>query len=148
METLLKIKRLHPNAIIPQYQTDGASGLDLHACLPEGHGTWTLLAGGRLLIPTGLAIEVSEGYEAQIRPRSGLAHKSGVMAAFGTIDCDYRGEISANLFNCSFTGYHVKHGERIAQLVIAPVVRATIQQVDELSTTERGSGGFGHSGQF
>ncbi len=144
----LKIKKLHPEAKIPAYQSELASGLDLHACLPEGHGTWSLLAGGRLLIPTGLAIEVPEGYEAQIRPRSGLGHKQGVFACFGTIDADYRGEISVNLFNCSFTGYHVKHGERVAQLVIAPVVRAAIEEVTELSSTVRGEQGFGHTGKM
>lgn len=145
--TVLKVKRLHENAMIPAYHSAGASGLDLHACLPEGHGKWSLIAGGRLLIPLGLAIEVPEGYEAQIRPRSGLANKNGVAACFGTIDCDYRGEISVNLFNNSFHGYHINHGERIAQLVICPVVRADIQEVTELSSTDRGVNGFGSTGK-
>lgn len=146
--TQLKVKKVHPNAVIPVYQTAGASGLDLHACLPEGHGTWVVLAGGRLLIPTGLAIEVPEGHEAQIRPRSGLAHKHGVYTCFGTIDSDYRGEISINLFNNSFSTYHVKHGERVAQMVICPVVQVTIEEVAELSVTVRGDKGFGSSGKL
>lgn len=143
----LKIKKLSEYAVVPKYQTDGASGLDLHACLLPWDSK-TILNGSRLLVPVGLAVEIPEGYEGQIRPRSGLAHKSGVMTALGTIDSDYRGEISVNLFNMSFHNYCVTHGERIAQLVIVPVVRAEIEEVLELSTSNRGESGFGSTGKM
>jgi len=144
----IRVKKLSEGAKLPQYQTAGASGMDLYACLPAGHERLTIGAGARLLIPCGVAVEIPTGYEGQIRPRSGLAHKFGLLAAFGTIDSDYRGEISVNLFNHSFVNYKVENGERIAQLVICPVVRCRIDEVLELSETKRGSDGFGSSGKM
>lgn len=160
----LKIKRLVDTAIIPSYQTYGASGMDLHACLPAGHDSMAIMSGARLLVPTGLAVEVPEdvklamqgyavdnlmlSFEAQIRPRSGLANKMGIVACFGTIDADYRGEIYVNLFNHSFVNYKVSSGERIAQLVVVPVIKCNVHEVQELSETERGVKGFGSSGNF
>lgn len=132
---------------LPCYETSGAAGMDLRAALPEG--TPVILAPlGRSLIPTGLSIELPENYEAQIRPRSGLALKHGltVLNTPGTIDSDYRGEIKVILINLSEYPVSINRGERIAQMVIAPVTQATITQVKSLSLTKRGSKGFGSTG--
>lgn len=145
--TVVKFKKLTETAEIPKYQTAGASGMDLHADLVP-HESKIVLRGGRLKVSTGIAVEIPEGYEGQIRPRSGLAHKAGVACVLGTIDSDYRGEIGVNLFNLSFHDYTVKHGERIAQLVIVPVVKAEIVEVKEFSETERGTNGFGSTGSM
>jgi dUTP pyrophosphatase len=142
----LKVKRVDVNATVPKYHSEFASGLDLHACLRDPAHKLIIRSGARLLVPTGLSVEIPLGYEAQIRPRSGLAHKQGVFACLGTIDQDYRGEISVNLFNCSFETAHIEHGDRIAQLVIAPVARVNIVETEELSETLRGASGFGSSG--
>ncbi|MBR5435899.1 MAG: dUTP diphosphatase [Muribaculaceae bacterium] len=130
---------------LPQYATASAAGMDLRASLDE---PITLRPLERRLIPTGLRIELPQGYECQIRPRSGLALKHGIsiVNAPGTIDADYRGEIGVILINLSDTDFIVNPGERICQMVVAPYTRVAWQQVDELGATDRGEGGFGHSG--
>lgn len=132
---------------LPRYQTPGSAGMDLPAALP-GDAPVTLQPGAWQLIPTGLAIALPEGYEAQIRPRSGLAAKFGISCVNtpGTIDADYRGEIHVNLINHGREPFVVKRGERIAQMIIAPVVQAVLEPVDTLDDTARGAGGFGSTG--
>jgi len=133
---------------LPAYQTAHAAGLDLPAAVPEDHSL-TLLPGRSALVPTGLMIALPEGYEAQVRPRSGLAARHGVtvLNAPGTVDADYRGEISVLLINHGAEPFTIKRGERIAQMVIAPVARAELVAVSELSSTARGSGGYGSTGR-
>ena len=133
---------------LPAYQSAHAAGLDLLAAVPEDAPV-TLAPGKYALIPTGLTIALPAGYEAQIRPRSGLAAKHGVtvLNAPGTVDADYRGEISVSLINHGDTPFQIRRGERIAQMVIASVVRAELIPVAALSATERGSGGFGSTGR-
>jgi dUTP pyrophosphatase len=133
---------------LPAYQTAHAAGLDLVAAVPEDHPI-TLLPGRFALVPTGLSIALPDGYEAQVRPRSGLAAKHGVtvLNAPGTVDADYRGEIGVLLINHGTEPVAIKRGERIAQMVIAPVARAELVAVTELSATARGSGGFGSTGR-
>lgn len=130
---------------LPEYETSQSAGMDLRADLEE---TVVLDPGGRTLIPTGLYIEIPAGYEAQVRPRSGLALKRGltVLNAPGTIDADYRGEVGVILVNLSQEVQSVEPGERIAQLLFAPVTRCQLVEVDVLSQTERGRGGFGSTG--
>jgi dUTP pyrophosphatase len=130
---------------LPQYETAGSAGMDLRAMLTEPVIIKPLQ---RALIPTGLYIELPEGYEAQIRPRSGLAFKKGlsILNAPGTIDSDYRGEIKILLINLSNETSVVNTGERIAQMIIAKYERVGLDEVDSLSDTERGAGGFGHTG--
>ncbi|NBX11349.1 MAG: dUTP diphosphatase [Chitinophagaceae bacterium] len=130
---------------LPAYATEFSSGMDLRANLLE---TIVLAAGERKLIPTGLFIELPKGYEAQVRPRSGLALKQGItcLNSPGTIDADYRGEIGVLLINLSGQEQIIQHGDRIAQLVIQPVVQCAWEAVAELSATQRGEGGFGHTG--
>lgn len=142
------VKRLRDaeGVSVPAYMTAHAAGVDLHAavdCPVE------LQPGERALVPTGLAIELPDGYEAQIRPRSGLAHKHGIslVNSPGTIDPDYRGEISIIIINHGNEPFVVNAGDRIAQMVIAPFIRATFVEVDTLTETVRGSGGFGHTGR-
>ena len=141
----VKIKRIKANAIIPRYNSEEAAGMDLYACID---GPITLKPLERHLISTGIAMELPKGYEAQIRPRSGLACKFGVTVinSPGTVDSDYRGEIKVGLENLSYEDYTVQPLDRIAQMVIAPVVQAKLVEVQELSNTARGEGGFGHSG--
>jgi dUTP pyrophosphatase len=133
---------------LPAYQSAHAAGLDLLAAVPEDAPV-TLAPGKYALIPTGLTIALPAGYEAQIRPRSGLAAKHGVtvLNAPGTVDADYRGEISVSLINHGDMPFQIRRGERIAQMVIASVVRAELIPVAALSATERGSGGFGSTGR-
>ena len=133
---------------MPAYETAGAAGMDLRAAVPESSPV-TLGPGERAAIPTGLAIGLPEGFEAQVRPRSGLALKFGLsmVNAPGTIDADYRGEIKVLLINHGAEPFVVNRGERIAQLVVAPVMRATLCEVSSLDDTERGAGGFGHTGR-
>jgi dUTP pyrophosphatase len=133
---------------LPAYQSADAAGLDLLAAVPEG-APMVLAAGKYALIPTGLTIALPPGYEAQVRPRSGLAAKHGVtvLNAPGTVDADYRGEISVILINHADTPFSIRRGERIAQMVIAPVTRAELVAAASLSTTDRGSGGFGSTGR-
>jgi dUTP diphosphatase len=133
---------------LPRYHSAQAAGLDLLAAI--GWDTpVTLLPGSRTLVPTGLSIELPKGYEAQVRPRSGLAFASGVtvLNSPGTIDADYRGEIAVLLVNLSGAPFEIRRGERIAQLVVAPVERAQFVEVESLSTSERGGGGFGSTGK-
>jgi len=130
---------------LPQYMTEGASGLDLLAAIKE---PLELLPGKRTLIPTGIQIALPEGFEAQVRPRSGLALKEGIglLNSPGTIDSDYRGEIQVIVFNAGDRPFTFQRGMRIAQLVVAPVVKAQFVVVDNLNATVRGAGGFGHTG--
>jgi dUTP pyrophosphatase len=132
---------------LPAYQTRLAAGLDLCAALPDATPL-TLAPGDYALVPTGLAIALPPGFEAQVRPRSGLAVRFGVtvLNAPGTIDADYRGEIGVPLINHGRAPFVVRRGERIAQMVIAPVAQARLEVVAELDTTVRGSGGFGSTG--
>jgi dUTP pyrophosphatase len=133
---------------LPAYQSADAAGLDLLAAVPES--TPMVLAPGKYaLIPTGLTIALPPGYEAQVRPRSGLAAKHGVtvLNAPGTVDADYRGEISVILINHGDTAFPIRRGERIAQMVIASVTRAELVPAESLSATDRGSGGFGSTGR-
>ncbi|NPA87397.1 dUTP diphosphatase [Caminibacter pacificus] len=141
---VLKIKKLTQNAKIPAYQTKEAAGFDLHSIEDV-----VIKPGERKLIGTGLAFEIEFGYEVQIRPRSGLAFKHGitVLNTPGTIDSDYRGEIKVLLINLGDEPFEIKEGERIAQAVVAPVIQAKIEEVDELSDTQRGAGGFGSTGK-
>lgn len=130
---------------LPEYRTAGAAGLDLCAAVPE---PVRLAPGERRLIPTGLKLEIPEGFEGQVRPRSGLAlrHGIGMVNAPGTIDSDYRGEVSVLLVNLGQEPFVVEPGARIAQLVICPVARAELVEVASLSETERGAGGYGSTG--
>ena len=133
---------------LPAYQTAEAAGLDLMAAVPQ-HEPLTLPPGQYALVPTGLAIALPPGHEAQVRPRSGLAAKHGVtvLNSPGTIDADYRGEIKVILINHGAAPFVIKRGERIAQMVIAPVVQAALVPVATLSATDRGAGGFGSTGR-
>jgi len=146
----IRIKRLpHGEGLpLPAYQSAGAAGLDLVAAVPLGAPV-ILPPGGRCLAPTGLMLEIPEGYEAQVRPRSGLALKQGVtvLNAPGTIDSDYRGELGVILVNHGEAPFVIARGDRIAQLVPAPVQRATLDEVDALEDTARGAGGFGSTGR-
>ena len=145
----LPIKKLSDRAALPGYQTAGAAGMDLSACLPADDTTIVIEPGEIRLVPTGLAMAIPRGYEAQVRPRSGLGSKHGVTLpnAPGTIDSDYRGEVIVPLINLGRHSFTVSHGMRIAQMVIAPVAHATIVEVSDLDTTDRGSGGFGSTGR-
>lgn len=144
---VIQIKKLASDARLPEYMTFLAAGMDVCACLPE---PLTLLPGQRLLVPTGIAVAIPEGFEIQVRPRSGLAIKHGVTLVNtpGTIDADYRGEIKVILINHGNEAFQINSGDRIAQLVVAPVVQAILSQVDELDQTDRGTGGFGHTDQL
>lgn len=134
---------LSPDATLPSYQTPGAAGMDV--CTAED---FELRPGERRLVKTGLRIAVPEGYEAQMRPRSGLALRHGIsmVNAPGTIDSDYRGEVGLILINLGETAVEFKKGERVGQMVICPVVRVRLEVVNELDETERGAGGFGSTG--
>mgnify|MGYP000014697227 CR=1 FL=1 len=131
---------------LPSYQTDGSAGVDLFAAVKE---PITLQPGERALIPTGIRIALPPGYEAQVRPRSGLAIRHGIsmVNAPGTIDSDYRGEVQVILINLGQEPFTIRRGERIAQMVIAPVMRVEWEVVEKLPPTARGDGGFGHTGR-
>jgi len=148
MTVTLELKRLeHGRDLpLPAYQSILAAGLDLLAAVD---GTITLAPGARALVPTGLAMALPAGFEAQVRPRSGLAAKHGVtvLNTPGTIDADYRGEVKVILINLGDGPFEISRGDRIAQMVIAPVLQADIVEVEVLSETERGSGGFGSTGR-
>lgn len=136
---------------LPAYATAHAAGLDLRAAIPEGEG-WTLAPGQRRLVPTGLTMAIPEGFEGQVRPRSGLALKHGltVLNAPGTIDADYRGEVAVLLINHGSEPFELRRGERIAQLVFAPVIQAAWEPVPDLNglgATGRGAGGYGSTGR-
>lgn len=141
----MEVKIKTRSGMIPAYETEGSAGMDLRADLEE---SISLEPGGRALIPTGLFIELPQGYEAQIRARSGLAIKQGIglVNGVGTIDSDYRGEIKVALINWGQEPVVIQDGDRIAQMVIARYERITWKQVDELGDTKRGAGGFGHTG--
>lgn len=136
------------NVALPSYESDGAAGADLRANLPDRQDI-TLAPGARALVPTGLRIAIPTGYEVQIRPRSGLALKHGITVpnAPGTIDSDYRGPLGVILMNAGEAPFVVAHGDRIAQMVVAPVVQARFEVTDDLGDTARGAGGFGSTGR-
>jgi dUTP pyrophosphatase len=147
--TTLKVRKLSPRATTPRYHSQGAAGLDLSACLPEGT-TEVIIAPGKVeVVPTGIAIAVCPGFEAQVRPRSGIATRHAITLpnAPGTIDSDYRGEVLVPLINLSSEPFAVTHGMRIAQMIIAPVARAHVVEVADLEATARGAGGFGSTGK-
>ncbi|MHC5022393.1 MAG: dUTP diphosphatase [Planctomycetota bacterium] len=141
----LRIQRLSDLAEVPRYQSSHAAGLDLHAAIARPR---TIAAGEIALVPCGIALAVPDGYEAQVRPRSGLASKFGISMpnAPGTIDADYRGEVRVPLINLGREPFTVEPRMRIAQMVIAPVARCTIDEVEALDETVRGAGGFGSTG--
>ncbi|MEP3278625.1 MAG: dUTP diphosphatase [Stappiaceae bacterium] len=149
MTVTIKLQKLpHGRDLpLPNYQTKEAAGMDLLAALPDDQ-PHTLNPGERTLVPTGLSMALPVGYEAQIRPRSGLAAKHGItlLNSPGTIDSDYRGEIKAILINHGSEPFEITRGTRIAQMVIAPVLQAVLEDVETLEETERGAGGFGSTG--
>ena len=144
-EVSLKILKNHPRILLPQYESEGAAGMDLRAFLDS---EVTIPPLGRKKIPTGLKMEIPAGFEAQVRPRSGLAVNSGltVLNSPGTIDSDYRGEIEVILINLGDKDVVINDGQRIAQLVIAPVCHSVIEEVDTLEVSKRGGSGFGSTG--
>ncbi len=144
--TVLKIQRLEHNRILPEYKTEGAAGMDLCAAISEPIELKPL---ERTLIPTGLKIELEHGYEAQVRPRSGLSIRHGItlINCVGTIDEDYRGELCVPIVNLSNESYTIQPDERIAQMLITRVEQAKLEVVTELSETTRGEGGFGSTGK-
>jgi dUTP pyrophosphatase len=148
--TTLAIKRLaHAAGLpLPAYQSAGAAGMDLLAAVADGAPV-EIPSGGRAMVPTGLALAIPDGYEAQVRPRSGLAAKHGVtvLNSPGTIDSDYRGEVQVILVNHGAEPFRIARGDRIAQMVLAPVVRLAVVEVDDLDATGRGAGGFGSTGR-
>jgi dUTP pyrophosphatase len=141
----VRFRKLKPNAATPRYMSEHAAGLDLASASVE---PIHIEPGARLGVPTGLSLEIPVGFEGQVRPRSGLALRAGVtvLNAPGTIDADYRGEVVVLLVNLGSQTYTINSGDRIAQLVIAPVTRGEFEETTELSTTDRGDGGFGHTG--
>ncbi|XDD44084.1 dUTP diphosphatase [Leptospira sp. WS60.C2] len=146
LQNQLQIQILRDGAVIPEYKTSGSAGMDLTACLTE---PLLLPKGEVVLVPTGLAMAIPEGYEGQIRPRSGFSTKQRILMpnSPGTIDSDYRGEILIPLLNLSGSDFLLEPGTRVAQMVIQAVVKFPIQVVLELGSTERGSGGFGSTGK-
>ncbi len=143
-EPSIKIKLLREGARLPARATPGASGLDLYACLPDGPVD---LTPDVTLIPTGIATEVPPGYDIQLRPRSGLARR-GINVILGTVDSDYRGEVFVGMHTFgSLQSYRIEHGDRIAQLVISRVEALAVVQVEELSDSDRGAGGYGSTGR-
>ena len=149
MDHPIKLKRLahNPDLPLPAYETAGAAGMDLRAAVPADQPV-TVRPGSRALVPTGLAIAVPAGFEAQVRPRSGLALKRGVtcLNTPGTVDSDYRGEVCVILANLGEEDFVIRRGDRIAQMVVAPVAQAGWVEVDDLDATTRGAGGFGSTG--
>lgn len=141
----ISIVKLNSAAVVPQYQTAGAAGADIHACIDE---TIILQPMERRMIPTGLAMSIPEGYEIQIRARSGMSIKYGItmINGIGTIDADYRGEVGVLLVNLGAEPFMVEPGMRIAQMVVAKYEMAEWREVDELNQTERGTGGYGSTG--
>ena len=149
MSLEIRLQRLaHAEGLpLPAYETGGAAGMDLRAAVPEGE-PMTLRPGSRAMVPTGLCIAVPHGFEAQVRPRSGLAARQGItcLNTPGTVDSDYRGEVKVILINLGEEDAVIRRGDRIAQMVICPVVQATWAEASELVLTARGSGGFGSTG--
>ena len=146
LSTTVKFRKLHDDVQLPERKSEEAAGMDIHAYLPDGK--IGIPPGERKIVATGFQMEMAAGYEAQIRPRSGLAIKEGVTVVNspGTIDSDYRGEVKVGLINLSSTTYILEPGTRIAQMVIQAVPRISVLEVEELSSTERGEGGFGSTG--
>ncbi len=146
MAPLVRIKKLRPDAVVPAYMSEHAAGLDLCAAIDK---PIELAPRARESVPTGLAMEIAPGFEGQVRPRSGLAREHGItlVNSPGTIDADYRGPVAVLVINHGHETVTIENGQRIAQLVIAPVVRAELAVVDELSDTKRGTGGFGSTGR-
>jgi dUTP pyrophosphatase len=141
---MIEVKIVNESANeLPQYATEGAAGMDIRANISE---SYTLQPGKRFLFPTGIRIQLPVGYECQVRPRSGWAHKTGVAAAFGTIDSDYTGIIGVNLFNFGDEPITINNGDRIAQLVVSKYEQVQWLQVEALEATARGDNGFGHTG--
>ncbi len=142
----VQIRRLRPDAIVPRYQTADAAGMDLHAALDQ---PMVVAPGAVVAVPTGLAMAIPRGYEGQVRPRSGLALKHAITCVNspGTVDADFRGQVMVLLINHGREPFTIASGERIAQMVIAPVVQAELEVVDALDATERGAGGFGSTGR-
>ena len=140
----LKFKRIHPDAVLPAYAHPSDAGMDIRSV-----ADMTVPARGRALVPTGLVVLLPPLYEAQVRPRSGVALKHGitVLNTPGTIDSGYRGEIGVILFNSSDVDFQVKKGDRVAQVVIAPVTQPVIEEAQEIDETDRGAGGFGSTGK-
>ena len=143
--TKIQIKKLSTEVLTPKYETSGSSGMDIAAYIRQDI---IINPGEKALIPTGFSLSVPQGYEVQIRPRSGLAAKKGVtvLNTPGTIDSDYRGEIKVILINLGKEVFSVKNGERIAQMVVCPIKQVVVEEVEELSETNRGVGGFGSTG--
>ena len=143
--TKILIKRLSKNIPLPKYETEGSSGMDLAANIKK---TIEIKPGKFAIIPTGLALSIPNNYEIQIRPRSGLAARNqiSVLNTPGTIDADYRGELKVILINLGEKKFKIENGLRIAQMVLCPVIKATLEEVNELEETKRGSGGFGSTG--
>mgnify|MGYP006076478705 FL=1 len=141
----IQIKKLSNEVITPKYETLGSSGMDLAAYIEQDV---VINSGDKALVPIGFSLSIPQGYEVQIRPRSGLAAKKGitVLNTPGTIDADYRGEIKVILINLSKDKFTIKNGERIAQMVVCPVEKVSLEEVKELSQTNRGTGGFGSTG--
>jgi dUTP pyrophosphatase len=137
----LSIKRLSPDAILPKYQTSGSAGFDLHSV-----DNYVLMPGDTILIGTGLSFEFEQGYELQIRPRSGLSAKTKLRVLLGTVDSDYRGEVKIIIENIGHMVSIIDKGDRVAQAVLAPIVQAEIVEVEELGETERSNKGFGSTG--
>ncbi len=142
----VRIKRLSPQAVLPEYHSAHAAGMDLHAALQD---PVTIEVGEIVKIPCGFAMSLPDGYEAQIRPRSGLATRHGLSIpnAPGTVDSDYRGPVVVALINLGRKSFVIEPKMRIAQMIVAPVVRAAVEEVNDLDDTPRGSGGFGSTGQ-
>ena len=149
MQPKIAVRRLpHAEGLpLPAYETPGSAGMDLRAAVPEDEPL-VLKPGARLLAPTGLAMAIPQGYEVQVRPRSGLAAKAGItcLNTPGTIDSDYRGEVKVILINLGAEDFVIRRGDRIAQMIVAPVAQAQWIEVDDLDETVRGAGGFGSTG--
>ncbi len=143
-----KLKHFDESLPLPSYETDGAAGADIMASLGPGEKL-VLAPGERFLIPTGLVFEIPKGFEVQVRPRSGLSYKTSLMVlnSPGTIDSDYRGEVKIIMGNLGNKDEIISHGDRVAQLVVVPVMQANFSATDSLSETKRGSGGFGSTGR-
>jgi len=150
MQPKIAVRRLpHAEDLpLPAYETPGSAGMDLRAAVPDDEPV-VLKPGARLMVPTGLAMAIPQGYEVQVRPRSGLAAKAGVtcLNTPGTIDSDYRGEVKVILINLGAEDFVIRRGDRIAQMVVAPVAQAGWVEVDDLDETARGAGGFGSTGR-
>tara|TARA_B100000767_G_C19692769_1_gene504778 strand:+ start:672 stop:1112 length:441 start_codon:yes stop_codon:yes gene_type:complete len=143
--TIIQIKKLFDKVLTPKYETSGSSGMDIAAYLKQDI---SVSPGDKAMVPTGFSLSIPQGYEVQIRPRSGLAAKKGItiLNTPGTIDSDYRGEIKIILINLSKDMFVIKNGERIAQMVVCPVEQVSLEEVEELSDTDRGKDGFGSTG--